>query len=217
MHIERYSPATNAWNVIGQMYDKRIFFCACSFIDDIYLIGRHLYAGNSSCVKFSTISKNWNKIAETKEARKYASCVVFEGRIVVSGGYKVNDGELNTVEAYDHIDNSWINMPNMIKRRISHRSVAIKNKLFIVGGVYETSIVVFDSSINKFVFIKYDSRDLRCKYISDITTFGNKILIFNNKNGLVFVYDVEKDDWVEKVCDATENINYFSCAKIPQL
>ena len=26
MHIERYSPATNAWNVIGEMYDNRFFF-----------------------------------------------------------------------------------------------------------------------------------------------------------------------------------------------
>lgn len=37
-------------------------------------------------------------------ARLNPSCAVFEGRIVVFGGY--NGGSLNTVEAYDHIADS---------------------------------------------------------------------------------------------------------------
>ena len=37
MHIEKYSPATNTWDVIGEMNDNRINFCAGSFIDSIYV------------------------------------------------------------------------------------------------------------------------------------------------------------------------------------
>ena len=58
-------------------------------------------------------------------------------------------------------------------------------------------------------------KNLKNKYVSDITTLGIKILNFNNNNGLVFVYDVEKNERVEKNCDATQHIKYFSCAKIP--
>ena len=216
MHIEKYSPATKTWNVIAQMYDDRFYFCACSFIDDVFLIGGYLYGDMNSCVKFSTIQKKWNGISEMKVARQFASCVVFEGRIVVSGGYNNNDRDLNTVEAYDHIDNSWKNMPNMIEERQGHKSVAIKNKFFIISGLLNTSVEVFDSCSNKFVLLKYKSENLRPKYVSDITTFGNRIFLFNNNNGLVFVFDVEKDEWVDKVCDATEHIKYFSCAKIPK-
>ena len=92
-------------------------------------------------------------------------------------------------------------MPNMVVRRDCHKSVAIKNKLFIIRGLFETSIEVFDSCSNKFVLLKYNSRDLRHNNFSDITTFGNKILIFNNNNGLVFVYDVDKDEWASLWCN----------------
>ena len=53
------------------------------------------------------------KTVSTNVDRENASCAVFEGRIVVTGGYNDNEGLLNTVEAYDHIDYSWKNMPNM--------------------------------------------------------------------------------------------------------
>ena len=215
MPVEKYSPDTNAWNVIGQMHDDRLFSCACSFIDSVYVLGGLLKGYTNSCLVFNTTNKTWKEIARMNESKCGASCVVFEGRIVVTGGNS-NNVKMNTVKAYDHIDDSWNKMPNMIKERNDHKSVAIKNKLYIVGGLYETSIEVFDSCTNKFVFIKYNSRDLTYKYISDITTLGNRILIFKNNNGLVLVYDVEKDEWVEKVSNATAHITYFSCAKIPK-
>ena len=92
------------------------------------------------------------------QARKFASCTVFEGRVFVSGGF--NNIQLNNVEAYDHIDDSWSNMPNMIERRHHHRSVAIKNKLFIIGGHKVSSVEVFHSVCNKFVLLKFPPQDL---------------------------------------------------------
>ena len=75
----------------------------------------------------------------------YTSCAVFEGRIVVSGGY--NNGFLSTVEAYDHIAEKWTNMLNIVEETYHHKSVAFKNKLFIVGEIQQlvkfmTQIVV---------------------------------------------------------------------------
>ena len=179
------------------------------------MIGGDLHKSISSCVKFSTTYRKWNKIAEMKIARSDASCVVFEGRIVVSGGHNNNFVRLNTVEAYDHIDNSWTNMPNMIKRRCSHKTVAIKNKLFIVGGLVSFNFEVFDSCSNKFVLLKYESTSLLYAFASYITTLGKKVIIFNNKNGSITIYDVENNELVEKICEATQHIKHFSCAKIP--
>ena len=48
--IEKYSPATNTWNVIAQMCDNREGFCACSFIDSIYVIGGYLRGSTNSCL-----------------------------------------------------------------------------------------------------------------------------------------------------------------------
>ena len=83
------------------------------------------------------------------EAKQVASCAVFGGRVVVSGGY--NDQMLRSVHAYDHLDDSWSVMPNMIERRCRHNSVAVKNKLYAIGGSLSPNCEVFDSTSNKFV------------------------------------------------------------------
>ena len=49
------------------------------------------------------------------EPRCNFSSAVFEGKIVVSGGF--NNETLNTVESYDHVAKSWTNMPNMVLGR----------------------------------------------------------------------------------------------------
>lgn len=134
MCVEKYSPASNAWDVIAQMYDDRICFCACSFIDSIYVIGGFRYGYMNCCLEFNTKNKSWRKTASIKVAREDASCTVFEGRIVVSGGYTNNNVHLKTVEAYNHTDDSWTNMPSMIEVKILPKSIAIKNKLFVFGG-----------------------------------------------------------------------------------
>ena len=217
MPVEKYSPATKTWNVIAQMYDWRSYYCACSFIDSIYVLGgflRGVIGGPSSCLVLNTINETWKEIAKLNVTRENASCVVFKGSIVVSGG---SDGEeLNTIEAYDHVDDSWSKMPNMIERRWLHSSVAIKNKLFLIGGSTNSNIEVFDLHCNQFVLPRCPN-DLRYNEISDVTSVANKIVIFSNRNGLVLYYDVENDVWSEKHCDATQNIKCFYCSKIPKL
>ena len=74
-------------------------------------------------------------------------CAVLEGRIVVSGGRIMqNLIGTKTVEVFDHINNTRISMPNMIKRRNRHSS-ALKNKLYTIGDFGENineSCEVFD-------------------------------------------------------------------------
>ena len=215
MSVEKYSPVTKTWNVISQLYDERSSFCSCSFIDSLYVLGGSLNGITNSCLVFNTTKKVWKETSKMNKARCYASCVVFEGRIVVSGGYNDNDRTLNTVEAYDHIDNSWTNMPNMIKRRERHKLVSIKNKLFVLGGYTWQTIEVFDSSSKKFALLQYPSISSQTYFIADVTSIGNKVVMFSNIKGSVFLYDVENDAWSEKSCRSATYIQNFSCASLP--
>ena len=214
MAVKKYSPDTNTWNIITHMYDNREGFCACSFIDSIYVLGG--LRETNYCLVFNTIHKTWKQIARMNEARCGASCVVFEGRIVVSGGFNNNDGDLNTVKVYDHIDDSWKNMPNMIEERCYHYSVAIKNKLFVVRGLPSINLEVFDSCFNKFVLIKNYPEIFELSYVSKVTSLGNKMVIFCSANRSVFVYDVKKDVWSKNIFVLPQQTNYFSCLKIPK-
>ena len=107
-------------------------------------------------------------------------------------------------------------MPKIIDERIGNKSVAVKNKLFIVGGGSENKCEVFDSTINKFTLLKKPTPV--SIYIlnksSGVITTGSKLLMFCNI-GIVIIYDFENDVWSEQKCKATKNLYWFSCAKLP--
>ena len=139
---------------------------------------------------FNPADYSWKEVTEMNESRSYASCTVFEGKIVVSGGY--NNGLLNTVEAYDHIANEWTNMFNMNNRRYFHKSVAIKNKLFIVKGDSTDTCEVYDSTCKKFVLLKTLNNCLvNYKNLEAVVIIGNKLYVFHERKSTCFIYDVE--------------------------
>ena len=94
---------------------------------------------------------HWIEKAQMKQNRDFAACTVFEGKIVVTGGTD-NWYKLNSVEAYDHYENKWTYLPDMIERRYYHDSVSMGNKMFVIGGGYTDGLgcEVFDSFSRKF-------------------------------------------------------------------
>ena len=123
----------------------------------------------------------------------------------------------NTVEAYDHVRDTWKNMPNMINGRFRNKSVTVKNKLFVIGGLFKYKCEVFDSTTNKFTLLKHTSlaSGLDLCDPSEVITIGSKIFDFQ-KNNEVKTYDFKNNEWSVKICEATKNIMFFSCVKIPE-
>ena len=219
MGVEKYTISSNSWETVADMYDRRKNFCVCSLMDNAYVVGGYLRGQTTDCVKFDTKNRSWKKIATMNQARFNASCALFEGRIVMSGGISDEHVEINSVEAYDHVDDSWSSMPNMIEARGLHKSVAMRNKLFIVGGWTTRSCEFLDSCCNKFVLLKphpeYCERNL-CGPAAVITV-GSKIAIFGDRSERVVYYDAENDTWSEDSFEISKNISVYSCAKVPQL
>ena len=220
MPIEKYSPITKTWEIIADMYDDRTRFCACSFINNIYVIGGHVGDSINSCIKFNTNDHKWEEVARLEEARRDASCAVFEGKVVTSGGNNKN-GKSNSVEAYDHITNLWSNMPNMVEERSEHKLVAIKDKLYVVGGgpIFTYTCEVFNSTSNKFVLIKPppESCEMYIRWPVAVISIKSKIAIFNDNENSIVWYDVENDKWFIESCEVTRNLSGFCCAKLPHL
>ena len=165
---------------------------------------------------FNPADCSWKEIAEMNVSRCDLSCAVFEGNIVVSGGLNTNEN-LNSVEAYDHVANTWTNMPNMVEERCHHKSVAVKNKLFIVGGNTATC-EVYDLNYGKFNLLKF-VKETTYDYIKnpiEVLSIGNKLFIFKRNGTSVLLYDVEKDEWLKEACSFTQNLDTYSCVKVPQ-
>ena len=95
------------------MYDDRHLYCVTAFMDSIYVIGSRTH---DYCLSFNTTNQSWRKISETLEPGFNKACAVFQGRVIVSGGFVINnDGNdaLRNVEAYDQSDDSWSKMATL--------------------------------------------------------------------------------------------------------
>ena len=215
--VEKYSPLTNKWNVLTEMFDGREDFCACAFINKIFIIGGCAYNSDrtfgttSSCLEFNTKDNNFKEISKMNVARESAACVVFQGNIVVSGGFDANNNELNTVESYDVFADKWTSLPNMLKSKSFHSLVVVKDKMFAFGHGTE-SCEVFDNVCNKFIALKHQPSITFSKSVS----IGNKILIFQENRSSITYYDVDKDEWSEESCEITKHLENFSLTKLPQ-
>ena len=225
--VEKYSIAANAWEEIAEMYVGLESFCACSFMDNVYIVGGCIAFTTNLCIKFDTTNRSWKEVARMNEPRRNASCTVFEGRVVISGGLNVN-GRLNTVESYDHLADTWSHMPNMVIGRYEHNSVAIKNKLFVVGCPGQTSCEVYDSTSNTFVMltrppISQGHLTINLMDPADAIAVGSKIFSFGNSTNFITYYDVENNTWSSgSIKNSPEIIrvvrgNCYFCTKVPQL
>ena len=111
------------------------------------------------------------------DCRICAASTVFEGRVVVSGGYNNNES-LRTVEAYDHVADKWVYMPNMVNESYDHDMIAISNKLFAIGCSENFNVCeVYDTICKKFVVLNMFPTFFGDTHRTSIT-FGRKIIIF---------------------------------------
>ena len=113
--------------------------------------GKDNWGYNRSCTFYDKQSKNWTSIAAMILGRENAACTVFEGKIIVSGGWF--EYKNNTIEAYDYHENKWSYFPNMLSPRFNHTAISITNKMFMIGG-RQDNFEVFDSVTRNFTYIK---------------------------------------------------------------
>ena len=131
------------------------------------------------------------------------------------------DDNLNTVEAYDYLADTWSYMPNMLERRCLHSSVAYKNKLFVIGsrrGDIRETCEVFDSTCNKFVFLKPKPKSMKFSFGNTVQTFsiGSKLITLSNRSHTAVSYDVEKHECSEEPFKIAEDLTHFGCTLVPK-
>ena len=107
----------------------------------------------------------------------------------------------------------------MIEERSDHAAVSMGNKMFVIGGEETTNCEVFDICSRKFTKffseIKIPFLPLCNFYAFDI---GNNIVVFQNCQGsfektYIYLYDVEKEKWLNVQCDITKYMFYSSFVK----
>ena len=102
-------------------------------------------------------------------------------------------------------------MPDMVQARYFHKSVAMRNKLFVVGGGAWKRCEVYDSTCNRFALLK--SSELFSRV--NIALIGNSITVFDGK--VAWRYDVIEDVWFKKDFRKIKTAFGFSCTAVPKM
>ena len=209
---------------VKKKYNKKIVLpenvtlqLVCSFMKHLFVFTESSHNLNEKhYLKYNIKTLQWSNIANQNFYRKAASCAIFEGKIVVSGG--VNS---RIVEEYDYYEDCWTLLPRMNEKRENHGAVSMGNKMFVIGGWKNLTCEVFDSSSRKFTNIQkmflVNNLDVESNSVFGI---GGKITVFFERahsvvNKLIQTYDVLENKWYLED-DFIGDIDYvISCSKLP--
>ena len=210
--VEVYSEITKSWRYKYINVKEQLYYCLCSFMNKLYIIGGQdfRYKSIRSCNTYDISSATWNKVTYLNEARNRAACTVFEGKIVITGGQDYH--RLKSVESYDHYENKWTFLPDMIETRHSHAAVSMGNKMFVIGGYKTTSCEVFDSFSGNFTEIKSGLKvcDVKDSWYFDAFCIGHYIVVLHSfsrySETIINLYDACENKWSTIECDFAKNL-----------
>ena len=236
--VEMYSHLTKTCKVVANVEDVNdknlVNYAVCGFMDKIYLIGGTDNEGleKDSCIEFDTKGYSWKHKSKMIEKRESPDACVFEEKIIVSGGMRYTGGFVNfvnnyddylsqtlkTVEAYDPINDSWTEFAAMNYSRCNHKSVVVKNKLFVIAGGTDIN-EIYDSASKKFTVLKpsFSLYDIRERYPLAAFSIGHKLFVYFSHCSRIFCFDTTKGKWHEKACEPTKQPYLFSATQVPRL
>ncbi|XP_047243856.1 kelch-like protein 29 isoform X2 [Girardinichthys multiradiatus] len=133
-----FNPQNNKWYPLASLpfYDRE-FFSVISAGDNIYLSG-----GTESGVMvadvwcYMSLLDNWNLVSRMTVARCRHNSLVYDGKLYTIGGLGVS-GNLDHVERYDTITNTWETVSPLPKPVHSAAATVCGGKIYVFGGVNE--------------------------------------------------------------------------------
>uniref|UniRef100_A0A1A7Y108 Kelch-like 29 n=1 Tax=Iconisemion striatum TaxID=60296 RepID=A0A1A7Y108_9TELE len=133
-----FNPQNSKWYPLASLpfYDRE-FFSVISAGDNIYLSG-----GTESGVMvadvwcYMSLLDNWNLVSRMTVARCRHNSLVYDGKLYTLGGLGVS-GNLDHVERYDTITNTWETVSPLPKPVHSAAATVCGGKIYVFGGVNE--------------------------------------------------------------------------------
>jgi N-acetylneuraminic acid mutarotase len=120
-------------------------FAVAVLNDKLYLIGGDDSGATAQVytLDLNPLGSVFSEVTSLQTARHHHSATVFDGKIVIAGGYDIGWTELNTVEVYDSGLDSWDFIDDLSTERTMLALLSTGNSLLAIGG--STSTVQTDS------------------------------------------------------------------------
>ena len=228
MSARKYDFTLNTWQMVGSIKNSLDWFRLCAFMSRVYFIGG--CRGSSSrptkrCFYFdaasasTTATLGTKNIAKMNEAREFPASCAFQGKVVASGGLSFHRRS-RTNEAYCHVSDEWTRMPDMVHGRSEHRLIAMRSRLYAVGGLASGSAEaceVYDALSGRFSVLRSPIWGVGRGMVCGAFSAGEKILVFKDESSKVAVFDTERGAWTEEEFGVTKDLKRYLCLKIPKI
>ena len=143
--IEVYDSEANSWSEAEPMMQSRMSHSAVKLIDNRILVTGGMQSVSmgdtlSSAEIYDPLQNSWSKVAELTRARLgHRSTLLPDGRVLVTGGTTVVEGDLlgpeTTAEIYDPILNKWSLIATDLLARKDHSALLMPGgKVILIGG-----------------------------------------------------------------------------------
>ena len=170
--VYAFSPHDNNVSLVTPMNYHRCVHGCCSHAGSLFVCGGKHGLASNCCEKFNNHDKEWEFVAEMKEAREEFQ-IVSCGKFIWAIGGDSLDGILRSTEYYDEVIDKWTLSTPMLEKRCDHSAVAFRDKIYVLGGYnWEVGRLrtaeVLDTKTKQFSFIK-PMKTRRCRFAAAIS------------------------------------------------
>ncbi len=137
--VQAFDFETRSWKTnIAPLETPRVFACAVSLEDSIYVMGGVDSLGRilNSVEVYDPSTNRWHYTSSMKFERKGAAAVVYDDHVLVFGGGDSSDVLHKEVEAYNPENGEWkVLRDSTLVGRAFHHVAKIGDSIYIFGGL----------------------------------------------------------------------------------
>lgn len=206
--VECYNPRTRKWSLVTHMHTARMNL-GVSAIPDlrdsetgvtfsfVFAVGG--YSGKvilGSVERYDMMTDTWSEVCPMNTPRRNVGVGVIGRYLYAVGGSNRDDGSrsnLNSMEKYDPINDTWSEMPPMHRSRGAASIAALNNCLYAVGGYdsgqWLNEVERFDPACNQWTLVAPLNH---CRTGIAVTAMNGEVYAIGGYDGVKTVDIVEK-------------------------
>lgn len=226
-HVYRYSPNFDTWMQMSSMNEERATFCAMAVGHHIIAVGgRNRFGSLSTAEKYDFKRNKWEYIAPlSASTHGHAGCVA-KGNVYISGG-SLSGHVSNKFMCYNPKEDVWCTKLSMMRARMYHGMVSVKDKIYVFGGNYVNSNALrcdalstecFDPDTDQWTTLtsmcRGQGHTFPVYFHGFICNIGGYTWNSRNFLDLIQRYDVEKDRWEVMDAKVSRNIAGIMCCTL---
>jgi len=183
--------STGHWSRIAPMIIPREQFSGALIGSKVYLAGGHQkYRKLDEFEVYDCSTGSGQQLRSMPRKLSNCASAVLDGFVYVSGGYDESNTPTSGLFRYDPGTDRWQQMKSMQHERVAHQMVALRGRLYVIGGAFTVGAEVWDPRTDQWSSI---ARPCFAYSFAGSTVLDGRLYISSGKE--FEVYEPETNTW----------------------